>query len=217
MSKTALLVGASGLVGGSCLQLLLEEPVYSTVKVLVRKRLPVQHDKLEQIVVDFDRLEEFKNEIIGDAVFCCLGTTIKVAGSKDNFYKVDFTYVQEVARMALSNGAKGFYLVSAMGADAHSFIFYSKVKGQIEEAIKKLGYSSLYIFRPSLLLGDRKEHRAGEKMAAVFNDFIGPLMVGPLKKYRGIAATQVARAMVMCSLHPADGAFVLLSDEIQSI
>jgi len=217
MSKTALLVGAGGLVGQSCLQYLLDDPSFTTVRVLVRKPLDIQHPKLEQIVLDFDSLEKQRDSIQGTDVFCCLGTTIKVAGTKENFFKVDFTYVLEIARIAREKGAKGFYLVSAMGADAHSFIFYSKVKGQLEEAVKSLGFESLYIFRPSLLLGERKEQRTGEKIGVFINDLIEPLMVGPLKKYKGIQASQVAKAMVRKSTNPAKGTFLLLSDEIQAV
>lgn len=217
MSKTALIVGASGLVGSACLDLLLAEISYQVVKVLVRKPIDLKHPKLQQIVVNFDRLEDFKESIVGDEIFCCLGTTIKVAGTKENFYKVDFTYAFETAKIALANGAKGFYLVSSMGADAKSFIFYSKVKGELENTIKALQYPVFYIFRPSLLLGNRKEHRAGEKLGISIYNFLKPIFIGPLEKYKGIEANKVAKAMVLKSIQPIEGTHILLSDEIQRI
>ena len=217
MSKTALIVGASGLVGSACLDFLLAEPTYREVKVLVRKPIDLKHPKLQQIVINFDRLVDYKDSIVGDEIFCCLGTTIKVAGSKENFYKVDFTYAYETAKIALKNGAKGFYLVSSLGADAKSFIFYSKVKGELESAIKGLSYPVFYIFRPSLLLGDRKEHRAGEKLGISIYNFLKPIFIGPLAQYKGIEASQVAKAMVLKSIQPDNGTHILLSNEIQCI
>ncbi|MBY0426274.1 MAG: oxidoreductase [Cytophagales bacterium] len=217
MSKSALLIGASGLVGNYCLNFLLENPAYEKVTVITRRTLPIQHSKLVQVIVDFDHLNKYSSQLVGEAVFCCLGTTIKVAGSKDNFFKVDYTYVLESAKLAIVNGAKEFYLVSSMGADATSMIFYSKVKGQIENALKNLGYASLYIFRPSLLLGDRTEHRAGEKLGIALYNLLKPIFVGPLKKYRGIEAKQVAFAMVKQSTQPQNGIFTLESDMIQVI
>jgi uncharacterized protein YbjT (DUF2867 family) len=152
-----------------------------------------------------------------DDVFCCLGTTIGVAGSQENFRKVDFDYPLQVAEICLKNGAQQFLLVSAMGANAASSIFYNKVKGEIENAIDKLNYSSLQIFQPSLLLGNRKEVRVGELIGKVVMKGLGFLFIGPIKKYKAIEAETVAKAMVKAALQAKKEKRVFQSDEIASL
>ncbi|HVF87991.1 MAG TPA: hypothetical protein VM866_10390, partial [Pyrinomonadaceae bacterium] len=164
-TRSALLVGATGLVGGHCLNLLLEDAAYQKVVVLGRRMLPVGHRKLEQHIIDFDQLTDYARLIYGQDVFCCLGTTIKKAGSQEAFRRVDFTYPHEVARVAAGNGAEQMLLVSALGADARSRVFYNRVKGETEEAVSKLPFGGVQIFRPSLLLGERQEVRRGEQIA----------------------------------------------------
>lgn len=215
--KTALIVGATGLVGKNCLYQLLETKEYSRVIALVRKPLAIKHHQLEQVIVDFDQLEHYKDKMTADDVFCCLGTTIGVAGSQENFRKVDFDYPLQVAEICLKNGAQQFLLVSAMGANAASSIFYNKVKGEIENAIDKLNYSSLQIFQPSLLLGNRKEVRVGELIGKVVMKGLGFLFIGPLKKYKAIEAETVAKAMVKAALQANKGKRVFQSDEIASL
>lgn len=216
-TKTALIAGASGLTGSFCLQLLLQNPAYKTVISLVRKPVPLTHEKLKQITVNFDCLEDHADAIAADDVFCCLGTTIKKAGSQANFRKVDYDYVVNTAKAALNNGAKRFLLVSAMGASAGSSIFYSRVKGETEDAIQQLAYDEVHIFRPSLLLGNRHEHRLGESMAMAAFKVIGFAMLGPLAKYKGIEAADVAKAMVAVAQSGKKGMHIYLSDEIQHI
>lgn len=215
--KTALIVGATGLVGKNCLYQLLETKEYSRVIALVRKPLAIKHHQLEQVIVDFDQLQHYKDKMTADDVFCCLGTTIGVAGSQENFRKVDFDYPLQVAEICLKNGAQQFLLVSAMGANAASSIFYNKVKGEIENAIDKLNYSSLQIFQPSLLLGNRKEVRVGELIGKVVMKGLGFLFIGPLKKYKAIEAETVAKAMVKAALQANKGKRVFQSDEIASL
>lgn len=213
-AKTALIAGAGGLTGAFCLQLLLQHPAYKTIIAVVRKPLAVQHPKLQQIAVDFDNLQTLP---AADDVFCCLGTTIKKAGSQANFRKVDYGYVVGVAKAALASGAKRFLLVSSMGASATSGIFYSRVKGETEDAVMQLPYDAVHIFRPSLLLGNRQEHRLGESMAMTAFKLVGFVMVGPLAKYRGIPASDVAKAMVAVAQQNSRGNRIYLSDEVQQI
>ncbi len=190
--KTALVVGATGLIGKHLTIKLLSSNFYSKIKVLVRKQLDINHPNLEQIIVDFDNLDISK--IVADDVFCCLGTTMKQAGSKPAFYKVDFTYPVEIAKAALTNGAKQFLIVTAMGADQQSKFYYNRVKGEVEKALSDLRYPTLLIFRPSMLLGERKEARLGEKIGKIFMNafsFITP------DKYKAIEGEKVANAMMI--------------------
>jgi len=210
MTRTALVAGASGLVGGHLLRRLLAEPAYEHVAALGRRSLPVTHPKLTQHVIDFDRLREAANFPRADDVFCCLGTTIKKAGSQDAFYEVDFLYVHELARTALAYGATQFLLVSSLGANPRSRIFYSRVKGEVEEAVSRLAYRAVHIFRPSLLLGERAERRLGESVGIALSRLASPLFAGPLRKYRPIAADAVAAAMVRAAL--GGGAGIMLHE-----
>jgi uncharacterized protein YbjT (DUF2867 family) len=147
MGKIAMIAGATGLVGHHVLELLLQDPAYSKVVALSRHRFSVQDSNLEQIVVDFDELQTLTSSLHVDDVFCSLGTTIKRAGSREAFRKVDFEYVINVAKFGLSLGARGFYVVSSIGANPQSRAFYLRVKGEMEEAVKALGYTALGIFR----------------------------------------------------------------------
>lgn len=215
--KTALIVGATGLIGGHVLRLLLQDAAYDAVKVLVRKQISTQHPKLQQHVVNFDKLQESASLLKADDVFCCLGTTIKTAGSQEAFRKVDHDYPVATAQLAQQQGAEKFLIVTAMGANKSSSIFYNRVKGEVEEAIKKIPFQAIHIFQPSLLLGERNEHRAGEKIGAVIFKLTNPLFIGPLKKYKAIQGSAVAGAMVKCARRDAAGIFTHQSDEIQRI
>ncbi len=189
--NTALIAGSTGLVGSYLLQLLLENENYSTVKALVRKPLEISHPRLQQIVYDFDHPDA--EQIQADHVYCCLGTTIKKAGSKDAFQKVDYDYPLRLAINAHKNGASRFGIVTATGANKKSIIFYNKVKGMIESDLTKIPFESLNIFRPSMLLGQRTEYRFGEQVGKVIMkgiDFLLP------KNVKAIHASKVAFAMV---------------------
>jgi uncharacterized protein YbjT (DUF2867 family) len=212
--KTALVVGATGLIGSILTRLLLQSDRYGQVRLLVRRKMDLSHPKLVQEIVDFDRLEP--EQVKGDDVFCCLGTTIKVAGSKEAFYKVDCTYPYEVARLAKANGASQYLLITAMGADTRSWFFYNRVKGDVEQKIASLSYDSFSIFRPSLLLGDRQEERPGEKAAQNMSGVLSTLMIGPLKKYKPVEARKVANAMLAVAAQERKGKQILESDALQS-
>lgn len=207
------LVGATGLVGGAILQGLLADGSVAAVHAFGRRSLSVQHHKLVAHVVDFAALPPFPPI---DEVYLALGTTIKVAGSQAAFRTVDFDANLAVARAALAAGARRLGVVSAMGADARSGIFYNRVKGELEEALSPLGFEALVIARPSLLTGDREllgqPARAGEKLATCASALLRPFIPA---NYRPIAAVDVARALLM-RVPVTQGREVLLSGAMQS-
>jgi uncharacterized protein YbjT (DUF2867 family) len=215
--KAALLVGASGLVGGHCLQFLLKEPSYARVTVLVRKALNINHEKLIQHIIDFDEVTTLGKLFAVDDVFCCLGTTIRKAGTQEAFRKVDFDYPIKIAALTQHCGANKFLLVSSLGADPHSRIFYNRVKGELEEAIQKISFKAFHVFRPSLLLGDRKEIRTGKKIGAFAMMALKNVMIGRLKKYRAVQARDVAKVMVGAAQMNLTGMNIFESERIQEI
>ncbi|NQY54392.1 MAG: NAD-dependent epimerase/dehydratase family protein [Campylobacteraceae bacterium] len=196
MKKKALLLGASGLVGSFCLKYLLEDDSYSSIIVLSRKELNIKNDKLSVLITDFKNLNDLCKDIKVDDVFSCFGTTIKKAGSKEEFYKIDHNFVLNLAKILLVNGARQFLLVSSMGANSSSSIFYNKVKGDIENDLEKLNYESLKIFRPSVLIGDRKEKRLGEDIFKFISKYMPFLFVFSLKKYKGTKVNDLAFTMI---------------------
>jgi len=193
--KTAIIAGASGLIGSQLLNNLLENNQYDKIIALLRKEIPFHSPKLLQVIVDYNNLESINDYLKCDDVFCCLGTTIKKAGSQDEFYKVDFQYCLNLAIETHKNGASNFYLVTALGANANSKVFYNSVKGKLENAIQNIGFNSYYIFRPSILLGNRNEFRLGEKIMQMIMKPFSKLMFGSMKKYAAIESKQVAKAM----------------------
>lgn len=217
MGKTAIIAGATGLVGKFCLSYLLMDKNYQKVIVITRTPLPIKDDKIENIVCEYEQLASFSSKLIGDDVYCCLGTTIAVAGSQENFKKIDLHYPIELAKITKKNGAKQFLVVSAMGANSKSSIFYNKVKGEMQDLLKTIGFNTVHIFQPSLLTGLRKEFRAGERIAQVFTKIFRPLMFGPMKKYQPIEGMVVAYAMHQKALAEHNGYFIHQSDQIQAV
>ena len=213
-SRTALIAGATGLIGSQLLTKLLHTPYYDNVVVLTRKSLEITNTKLTEVIFNFDNPDSSK--VIADDIFCCLGTTIKKAGSKDAFRKVDYEYPLTIAKLARKNGAEKFMIVTAMGADPQSGIFYNKVKGEVEQGLMNMDYSTLHILHPSLLLGDRKESRFGEQIGEVLAAVFKPFMFGPLKKYRAIDSEKVANAMLALAKKTDKGIFVHDSAELQA-
>jgi len=199
--KSALLAGATGLVGGYVLRRLLAYSRYSRVEILVRRELPIRDPKLTQRIVDFAGLDADVLGIAPDDVFCCLGTTIRKAGSEEAFRRVDYGYPLALAQLAKAVGADKFLMVSALGADPKSAVFYNRVKGEVEQAIAATGLPAAYFFRPSLLVGPRAENRPGEKIAIAAGNLIAPLLIGGLRKYRPIHADTVSAAMVYVASH----------------
>jgi uncharacterized protein YbjT (DUF2867 family) len=214
MGRTALVAGASGLVGGHVLQLLLADAAYARVITLARRQLDARHAKLDQRVLDLGALDAVTDPPHVDDAFCCIGTTIKKAGSQDAFRRVDYDYVLAFARAAQRAGARQFLLVTALGADAASRIFYSRVKGEIEQAVRELPFQGIHIFRPSFLMGERAESRLAERLAIPVARALAPLLVGPLRRYRPIHAAAVARAMVQIAKEELRGPHVFEYDGI---
>lgn len=213
--RSAVLVGASGLVGGHLLRLLVDDEAYDRVTVLVRKPLSVRHPKLQENVVEFDQLEKHKTLLRGHDLFCCLGTTIKVAGSEEAFRKVDFTYAVQAASLASMNGVEHLLLISSIGADKNSRAFYLRVKGEVEEAVSKLPFKSVQIFRPSVISGNRNKSRSTEEFAVAVMKLISFALVGPLRRYRAIEATTIAEAMISVAKQQKAGVTVHESERIQ--
>lgn len=197
MKKTALVVGATGLVGNLCLELLVASQLYEKIIVLSRKRITPPLFGVENIITDFSNLKELQPKLKADHVYCALGTTISKAGSQAAFRKVDYEFPLKIAEIAQAEGAKKFLLVSAIGANSQSKIFYSRVKGELEDALEKLNYESLVIFQPSFLLGEREDFRFGEMIGKQFARAMSFLFIGSLKPYKGIDAKNVAKAMIV--------------------
>ncbi|MEH7180415.1 oxidoreductase [Neobacillus vireti] len=212
--KTALVLGATGLIGKELVKVINENNQYEKIHLLIRRPIKVQNEKCVQHIINFDELHKFSELFHVTDVFCCLGTTIKKAKTKEAFRKVDFEYPVEAATLAKENGAEKFLIVTAMGADPKSVFFYNRVKGEVEDALTKINPPSLHIFRPSLLLGEREEFRFGEKIAEKASGVLNKLMIGPLRPYRGIEAKKVAAAMSLAAQSNTKGKHILLSHEI---
>ncbi len=191
-----LLLGATGLVGEYCLKYLLATPEVSEIIAPSRRTIPLKNQKLTNALVDFDRLDEYSELFDVDAILCCLGTTLKQAGSRRNFKKVDFQYCMDAAELGRSTHVKAFLLVSAVGASDRSPWFYSRVKGQLESHLVELEYPVLSIYRPSLLLGEREKLRLGEQAAGKLFPLLSPFLRGPLAPYKAVSGDKLAQAMV---------------------
>jgi len=206
--RNVLLLGATGLVGREVLTLLLNDAGAGRVVVIARRPTGARHAKLEEHVFDLGEMAAHADVFAVDQIVCALGTTIKVAGSQERFRTVDHDYPLEAARIGKTKGATHYLLVSSMGANAHSRVFYSRVKGETERDLIALGYRSTTIVRPSLLLGDRAEHRAGERIAAHFAWLMPP-------KYKPIEARDVAKALVRLAGEQPAGVKVVESRELR--
>ena len=210
--KVALVAGSTGLIGSQLLQLLLDDPYYAEVKAISRKPLSIKHPKLNTIIMNADELANHSDNLKADDVFCCLGTTIRKAGSQEAFRAIDYDYPLELARISKAQGAEKFLLITALGANKNSSVFYNRVKGEVEDTIGELNYPYYHIFRPSLLMGPRNETRAGEEAAKTFFKYFGFLV--PLK-YKGIDSMKVAKAMLYFAKQNQSGKFIHESNELQ--
>ncbi|MFS1511007.1 oxidoreductase [Chengkuizengella sp. SCS-71B] len=214
VQRSALIAGASGLVGSELLTYLLESNEYHSVTAIVRKSLHIKHPKLKQVIVDFEQLNKDEQIFKVDDVFCCLGTTIKKAKTQETMTRIDVEYPLQIAKLSNKMGARQFLVISAMQANPSSLTFYSRIKGRLEQELQNIGFETLHIFRPSLLIGDRKEFRFGEKTAEILFNALFFIFIGPLKKYRAIHATTVAQGMLNAAKSRKKGVFIYLSDEI---
>lgn len=217
MSYKAIIAGATGLIGSKLLNILLANDEYSHVVSLVRKETGIAHHKLDEVVVNFDQLDKHEKEINGHAFFCCTGTTKKKTPDLDKYFEIEHDYPLKLAQLALKNGVNQYHFVSSIGADKDSSAYYTRFKGQTEHDLQQLHFKTLHIYRPSILTGDRNEHRPTEKIATVIMKLIDPLLIGSLKKYRSIPAQTVAEAMYNESLKNDEGVFIHPSDNIKQI
>lgn len=195
MPKTALIAGATGLVGKELLHLLLNGNAYEKVVALVRRPLELQHKKLVEVICDFDNLEAYEEVFKADDVFCCLGTTIKKAKTQAAMYKIDVDYPVEMAKLAKKQGVQHFLLISSLNANPNSKIFYSRMKGELEQKIKELNLPALSIIHPALLVGEREEFRLGEGAAIVLYKLLSKISAPERLSSIGIQAQRVAAAM----------------------
>ena len=206
---TAVLAGATGLVGGECLKRLLASRRYGRVVVVSRRPLESggRHRKLETVVTDFDRLDEVAARLGGEHVFCALGTTIRKAGSQARFRVVDHDYPLRLASITLGQGARHFSLVSALGASRTSPFFYSRVKGELEDDLRRMGWPSLAVFRPSVIAGDRGESRPLERLGERL------LRLAPAT-WRPVEAGDIAAAMIATALGEPPGVTIVESRDV---
>jgi len=194
------------------LRLLLEDRMYDRVVALARRPLGIKDPRLEERLVDFDRLDA--TDLAADHVFCALGTTMKHAGSREAFRKVDYDYVRLLAEGSRAGGARVFALVSAVGANPKSGNFYLRVKGEAEQAVTSAGFDAVHIMRPGVLLGQRNEHRTGEAIGIRVFKALNWALIGPLHKYRPIRAVDVACAMIGAAADTARGVRIYQFDEM---
>ena len=211
--KSALLLGATGLTGGHLLHLLLESEEYHIIYIYVRRPLGIQNPKLKEIIIDY---ESYEGTVDADTVFCCLGTTIKIAKTKEAFKKVDQDYPVKIAQLQFNAGSKRFLVISAMGAASDSLFFYSRVKAEMEKLLSTIGYPKLFIFRPAIITGERKEHRSGEKIATGIFEILNYILIGPLKIYQSVSAKAIASCLLSYSCNnQVHGRVIISSDRIK--
>jgi uncharacterized protein YbjT (DUF2867 family) len=211
--KTAIVVGATGLIGSYVVNLLKDKDEFGRIIILGRRDIEIQHPKIEVFITDFQDLDKFNFWADADCLFCCIGTTIAVAGTKENFRKVDYGIPKSLCTYC-ENYNISFLLVSSVGADKNSSNFYLKTKGETEDAVINSGIKTVHIFRPSMLLGPRKEKRLGEQIGKIFMQITNPLMLGGLKRYKAVKAETVANAMINESLKNESGIFIHENEEI---
>jgi uncharacterized protein YbjT (DUF2867 family) len=217
--QTAVIIGASGLIGNHLVEQMLHDEYFSMVRVLVRRSLGLKHPKLEQIIVDFDDTEKYADNFgIGDIIFCCVGTTQKkVEGDKIAYAKVDHDIPVNAAQIGINNKFKKFLVISSIGANPISNNFYLRLKGKMEKDIKQFSFKSISIFRPSILLGKRNESRPGEKIGQIFMQTFSFLLISSLQKYRPVKAEDVAKAMIAQSKKEESGIHILEYQQMEQL
>ncbi|MCL6282450.1 NAD(P)H-binding protein [Ruegeria sp. 2012CJ41-6] len=216
MPNIALILGGTGLVGRHVLERLIAENHWDRVIAVTRRSLDTGSEKVTEVMGGADTVEDIAARIVADTVFCCIGTTQKNAGGRESFRKIDHDYVIRLAEIAHQNGAKNFVLISSHGARLGSPSYYLHVKGEIERDLQAIGFETLDILRPSLLLGKRDESRLAEEWGGRILPLFDFLMIGPLRKFRPIRAEQVAKAMSAIALQKGTGVTIHASDELAS-
>lgn len=205
MAKTAIILGATGLTGNALLKLLLESSDYDTVKIFARSTCGIRNSKIKEYIIDLFQLEDYKKDFIADDVFCCIGTTKAKTPDQETYLKIDFGIPVSAAKLCEQNRIKTFIVISALGADKNSSIFYNRTKGRMEEAVLNEGIKHTYILQPSLISGSREEYRFGELMAKYVMAIVNPFLMGKLKKYRSIHPQTIARCMMYLANNTFEG------------
>lgn len=208
MPRVALVAGATGLVGKLLVQRLLASGAYDRIKIIARRAPPLDDARVEMIASDYSDLVALGGKLKADDVFCCLGTTLKKAGSRAAFEKVDHHMVVDLARASYAQGARQFLVVSAAGTAEHSPSFYSRVKAHMERDVAAVGFDAVHILRPSLLLGAREESRPAEHLSQVLMPLFNPLLLGGMKKYRAVRGEDVAEAMLKLARRETRGVHI---------
>lgn len=214
--KTAIILGATGLIGSLLLDQLLQDDSYNLIKVFARRSTGKVSPKIEEYIIDLMLLEDYKEDFIGDEVYCCIGTTTAKTKDRSIYKSIDYGIPVTAAKLAKANGINTMVTISSMGADKNSPIFYNRTKGEMEEAVLTQEIKNTYILRPSLIKGSRKENRIGEQIGSFIAKIIDPLLIGKMKNYRSIKATTIANAMQIIVKKPSESSIVL-SDEIKNI
>lgn len=212
----ALVIGATGLIGRELMELLMGDDYFSEIEIWVRKPTYYLNPKIRETIFDFETINIIP-KISHDVVYCCIGSTIKKAGSKENFRKIDYDIAVNIARLAERSNVTSLIVISSLGATSKTNNFYLKTKGEMEDSIRDLVIPSISILRPSVLIGNRLEFRLGETIAIFVLKLFGIFLIGGLRKYRGIEATKVARAMITLSSFEWMGVNIIESDEIERI
>jgi len=217
--KTAVVIGATGLTGAQVVEALLADDYFDKVRILVRRPVHLQHAKLEVQLTDFTNLHELESKPgKGDILFCCIGTTAKkVRGDKQEYRRIDYDIPITIARLAVQQGYEQFLLMSAAGANAAAANFYLQLKGSVEEDLAAMPFPGVHIFRPSVLLGQRKERRWGEGIAKVLMSLLSFLFIGSLRKYKPIQSSKVAKAMVAVAKKNIHGVYAYQYDDIRKL
>ena len=217
MKKTAIILGASGLTGGLLLEKLLVDDRYETIKLFSRSRIEGLPNKVQQYIGNLLELEHFKNDFTADEVYCCIGTTAKKTPDKTMYKNIDYGIPVAAAILAKENGIPTYLVVSAMGANKKSSVFYNRTKGEMEQDVVNQGIPNTSILRPSLIGGDREERRVLEKIGLVLFKAIQPLFIGPLKKYKIINAESIAQAMLNLANTTSNTDVIITSNDIEQL
>jgi len=198
VQATALVFGGSGLIGSHLLDELIHDSYYEMIHVIVRRPIGLDHPRCKVHCIDFDQLEDYRDLFKVTDVYCCLGTTLKQAGTVEKFHRVDYEYPAIIARLAQQCGVKQLAVVSSVGSNENSKNYYLATKGKLEAYLKSLDSMKIYIFKPSMLLGKRKQFRFGELIGKAIFPLLSPFLIGSLTRWKAIFAGDVARAMLGC-------------------
>jgi uncharacterized protein YbjT (DUF2867 family) len=216
MGKTAIILGATGLTGNLLLEQLIADKNYSKIKLFSRNSVDVTSDKIEEFIIDLLALEDSTKDFVADEVFCCIGTTAAKTKDKKLYKAIDYGIPVTAAKIAKENGIATFIVMSSMGADINSSVFYNRTKGEMERDVSKQRINNTYVLRPSLIGGNRNEFRLGEKMGQGIMRIFNPLLLGSLEKYKMIHPKKIATCMrILANTKPTETIFS--SDKIQEI